>query len=268
MRHVRTWLRWVTQTAACAVGAALLLGGCSVCRPESATQSHTNPAATVAWLGQPTSVSAALLLRSVDAKGESILFTMYLWRSADGRTRVLLTKIDVDVVNLLVQRDGSFTAFAPRSKLSTQGDFNDPRLPAGLADMRLLLSEVCDGPLTPALAKVLKPSDHDNVRTGSVSPDLVATVTFAPESDEVREKVLRDTRGNLLYQLRYRTYQAYDDFHRPTKVDAVVADGSSLIANLRRFEALGDISPERMRLIIPDTARAVPITEFLEHLDQ
>jgi len=252
----------------CAVWSSVALGGCTICRPESTAQKHVNPTATSTWLGQPPAVSASLLLRSVDIKGESILFTVYLWRSADGRTRLLLTKLDVDVVQLLVQRDGSFTAFAPRSTLRTSGDFNDPHLPAGLADLRLLLGEVCDGPLSPALAKALTRGDHDNVLTGPVAPDIIATVTFAPESDEIREKVLRDVHGNLLYQLRYRTYQAYDDFHRPTKVDGVVADGCSMTANLRRFESLGDISPERMRLNIPDTARAVPVTEFLEHLDQ
>ena len=262
MNHVRTSL------TAGAIWLCVTLAGCTTGRTESSAQNHTDPSATTAWLGQPPALSASLLLRSVDAKGESILFTMYLWRSADGRTRLLLTKMDVDVVHLLVQSDGSFTAFAPRSGLRAGGDFNDRRLPAGLADLRLLLSEVCDGPLSPALAKALTPGDHGNVLTGPVSPDLIATVTFAPESDEVREKILRDARGNLLYQLRYRTYQAYDDVHRPTKVDGVVADGSSLTANLRRFESLGDVSPERMRLTIPDTARAVPVTEFLEHLDQ
>lgn len=224
--------------------------------------------ATAVWCGQPTALSATLLLKSIGVSGESTQVTLRLWQAADGRTRLMVTKIDIEVLQLLILNDGKFTAFAPRSGLQTAGDFKSTALPAGLADLRLLISEVADGPLAASLVPHLSKSTHSNVLVGAVAPDLIATVTLAPDSDEVREKILRDAHGNLLYQLRYRDYRAFDDFHRPSKVDGVLADGSSLMAYLRSFEALGDISPERMRLTIPATARAVAVTEFLEHLDQ
>ena len=247
---------------------ALILSGCQGTRPTS-----PNAARAIAqWCGQPTAFSAKLLVRSLAVSGDATQVTVYLWRAADGRTRLLVTKLDLDVLELLIQRDGRFTAFAPRSGLQTAGDFNAATLPAGLADVRLLISEVADGPLAASLVPHLVTSSAatapDQVLVGNANPDRNVTVTLQPGADEVREKVLRDRQGSLLYQLRYRDYRAFDDFHRPTKVDGVVADGSSLTAYLRSFDALGDISPERMKLTIPATARAVTVTEFLEHLEQ
>lgn len=270
----RTPLTLLSAVALCSLG----LSGCGLFRGPARGGSAIDPHTTAVWCGQPTALSATLLLKSIDIRGDSTLVTLRLWRAADGRTRLLVTKIDVEVLQLLITSDGKFTAYAPRSGLHTAGDFNAATLPAGLADLRLLISEVADGPLAFSLVPHLSKSSganvahdaraHDNILVGPVAADVVATVTLAPDSDEVREKILRDAHGNLLYQLRYRDYRAYDDFHRPSKVDGVVADGSSLTAYLRSFEALGDISPERMRLTIPATARAVAVTEFLEHLDQ
>jgi hypothetical protein len=247
---------------------ALILSGCQGTRPTS-----PNAALAIAqWCGQPTAFSAKLLVRSLAVSGDATQVTVYLWRAADGRTRLLVTKLDLDVLELLIQRDGRFTAFAPRSGLQTAGDFNAATLPAGLADVRLLISEVADGPLAaslvPHLVKSSAATAPDQDLVGNASPDRNVTVTLQPGADEVREKVVHDARGLLMYRLRYRDYRAFDDFHRPTKVDGVVADGSSFTAYLRSFDALGDISPERMKLTIPATARAVTATEFLEHLEQ
>lgn len=259
------------NTASIALVCVCMVSGCGWLRSDSKPV-KIHPQAIAAWHGQPRAVAATLLLRTADAAGESLQITLHLWRSADGRTRLLVTKIDVDVLQALVQADGSFTAFAPRSGLRTTGDFADPQLPAGLADLRLLIGEVCEGPLSPALAAVAQATpEFANVLTGPVAAGVTAavtaTVTLDPQSEQVREKVLRDDRGRLLYHLRYLTYTTYDECHRPSKVDGKVGDGGTLTAYLRRFDSLGDISAERMRLTIPDTARAVPVTDFLEHLE-
>lgn len=255
------------QGASIALVGVCVLSGCGWLRSDSKPV-KIHPQAIAAWHGQPRAVAATLLLRTVDAAGESLQITLHLWRAADGRTRLLVTKIDVDVLQALVQADGSFAAFAPRSGLRTTGDFADPQLPAGLADLRLLISEVCDGPLSPALAAVAQATpEFANVLTGPAAEGVTATVTLDQQSEQVREKVLRDDRGRLLYHLRYLTYTTYDECHRPSKVDGKVGDGGTLTAYLRRFDSLGDISAERMRLTIPDTARAVPVTDFLEHLE-
>lgn len=242
--------------------AALLLAGCPSTVP---VRKHVDPLAVAGWHGQPRAVAAVVYMKSADPAGNSVQATLNIWRAADGRTRLLLTKIDVDVLSALVQPTGDFAAFAPRSGLRTEGALSDAELPAGFADLRLLLGEVCDGPLAPGLAT--KPGNHGNVIEAAAG-GLTATITVDPASDEVREKVLRDAQGRLAYQVRYSLYKAFDDLHRPTKVEVVVADGSTVVAYLRRFDALGDISAERMRFTIPDTAREVPAAEFLEHLDQ
>jgi hypothetical protein len=244
-------------------GAVLLLAGCPSTTPTPRT--NADPLAIAGWHGQPRAVAAVVYMKSTDPAGSSVQATLNLWRAADGRTRLLLTKIDVDVLSALIEPTGDFTAFAPRSGLRTAGALSDARLPAGFADLRLLLGEVCDGPLAPGLAT--KPGNHGNVIEAAAG-GFAATITVDPASDEVREKVLRDAQGKLAYQVRYSLYKAFDDLHRPTKVEVVVGDGSSVVAYLRRFDALGDISAERMRFTIPDTAREVPAAEFLEHLDQ
>lgn len=244
--------------------ALLVLAGCPAGRPAG-QRADADPLAIAAWHGQPRALAAVVYIKSTDPTGESVQTTLNLWRAADGRTRLLLTKIDVDVLSGLVQPTGDFAAFAPRSGLRTEGALSDRTLPAGFADLRLLLGEICDGPLAPGLAT--KPGNHGNVIAATVG-DLTATITIDPASDEVREKVLHDTQGRLAYRVRYSQYKAFDDLHRPTKVEVAVGDGSGVIAYLRRFDALGDISAERMRFTIPDTAREVPAAEFLEHLDQ
>jgi hypothetical protein len=242
--------------------ALVALAGCPS-RPVANPQA--DPLAIAAWHGQPQAVAAALFLTSIDPQGERTSVTLNLWHAADGRTRVLLTKVDHDVLSALISRDGSFTAYAPRSDRKTSGELTNHQLPSGLADLRLLVAEIVDGPLP--LGFVAGSRDQSNILTGR-SGSFQARVTIDPLSSEVREKTLSHSDGQLVYHLRYAGYKAFDGLHRPYKVEATANDGSSLIAYLRRFDALGTISAERMRLTIPESAQAVSPAEFLEHLDQ
>lgn len=246
--------------------ASVILSGCVCVRPQA--PQAIDPVHLAAWYGQPRAVAATLLVKTTDVTGDSTQVTVYLWHAADGRTRLLLTKVDVEVLSALIEADGSFTAYAPRSKLRTAGELSDVQLPAGFADLRLLLNELCDGPLPPGL----KIGEHANVLTGPATSGLTATVTVSPTTDEITEKVLRDRSGALVYLLRYSATKDFDNIHRATKVDTVVGTGTaqtySLTAYVRRFEVLGDISAERMRFSIPEVAQAVAPAEFLEHLEQ
>ena len=249
--------RWLGVAAG--VLAATVLAGC----PTHQTSGPT-PVQVALWHGQPPALSAKLLLKATDANGESLQTTLYLWHAADGRTRLLLTKVDVDVLQALIQPDGSFVAFAPRSQFKTSGELADPKLPTGLADLRLLLSEVCDGPVPPSARLTAGDSGVFSGSAGSYQ----ATLSFDPATFEVRDKLLSDAAGHPRYHLAYTRYQAFDELHRPTRVEVAPPEGGSLVAHLLRCESLGDISAERMRLAIPETARAVTPTDFLEHLDQ
>jgi hypothetical protein len=258
----------------CGIATALLLAVllaallCS-CGTRPTVDPHGGPAVDpvviATWHGQPRAVAAKLLLKTTDAKGESLQTTLNLWRAADGRARLLLTKMDVDVLQVLIQANGTFVAWAPRSGLKATGDLADPTLPPALADVRLLLSEVVDGPL-PSSAK-LTPGSAPGVFSGT-NGSYQLTVTLSLGDPEVRDKQLSDAAGHALYHLTYQRYQAFDDLHRPTRVQVDLPEGGSLVAHLLRCESLGDISAERMRLAIPDAARAATLTDFLEHLDQ
>ena len=244
---------------------ALALVALAGCPARPAANPPINPLAIAAWHGQPQAVAAVLFLTSIDPRGERTSVTLNLWHAADGRTRVLLTKVDHDVLSALISSDGSFTAYAPRSDRKTSGELADPQLPSGLADLRLLVAEVVDGPLSPGF--VAGSGDQSNILTGR-SGNFQTRITVDPISTEVREKTLSQADGRLVYHLRYTQYKAFDGLHRPYKVEATASDGSTLIAYLRRFDALGDISAERMRLTIPASAQAVVPADFLEHLDQ
>ena len=235
------------------------------CPSRPAAHPLVDPLAIAAWHGQPQAVAAVLYLASSDPRGERTSVTLNLWHAADGRTRVLLTKADQDVLSALIGSDGSFTAYAPRSDRKTSGELADPQLPSGLADLRLLIAEVIDGPLPPGF--VAAAGDQSNILTGR-SGNFQVRISVDPHSAEVREKSLNLPDGRLVYHLRYTQYKAFDGLHRPGKVEATASDGSTLIAYLRRFDALGDISAKRMSLTIPETAQAVAPAEFLEHLDQ
>ena len=250
------------RSIAAALFATLALTGCITRADQPAApidQSHL-----AAWYGQPRALAATLLLRSSDAVGASTVVTLRLWRNADGRTRVQLTKVDVDVLAALIQPDGAFEAWAPRSGMRTAGELADPTLPPGFADIRLLLGEVCDGPLPPVLA----PGTQANTLTGPADSRLDALLSVPPHSDWVVAKTLSDHAGAVVYRLQYAADKDFDGTHRATKVKVTAADGGQLAAYLTHFDTLGSISPERMRLTIPDTAKAVTPGELLEHLDQ
>lgn len=262
-----TWGRWITRRGVLVSAVTMLaLSSCVCVRPLQPI--IVDPVQLAEWYGQPRAVAATLLVKTTDSTGDSTQVTVYVWRAADGRTRLLMTKVDVDVLAVLIQPDGSFVAFAPRSNFRTAGDLSDPQLPNGFTDLRLLLNEICDGPLPPGLTI----GDHANVLTGPVSGGLTATVTVSPTTDEIVEKVLHDRSGGLVYLLRYSATKDFDAIHRATKVDTIVGTGTaqtySLTAYVRRYEVLGDISAERMRFTIPDAAKVVLPAEFLEHVEQ
>ena len=243
--------------------ALVALAGCPA-RP--AANPPIDPLAIAAWHGQPQAVAAVLYLTSIDPQGERTSVTLHLWHAADGRTRILMTKVDHEVLSALIGSDGAFIAYAPRTDRSTSGELADPQLPAGLAELRLLISEVIDGPLPQGFVAT-GADEQPQILTGR-SGSFQAQITVDAHSAEVREKSLILPDGRLAYQLRYSQYRAFDGLHRPYKVEATASDGSTVIAYLRRFDALGDISAERMRLTIPASAQAVVPANFLEHLDQ
>ncbi len=239
-----------------ALGLTLALSGCPA-RPQS-----VDPLAVMTWHGQAVSISAKILVKATPPGGESFTTTVYLWQDGDGRARVLVTKVDQEVLQLLIQADGAFDAWAPRSGLRTHGELADPDLPREFADIRLLLSELRDGPAAPALN--LKPGPAANTLVGR-SGSYQATLGVAGE--EITTKTLSDEQGAQVYQVTYSRYRSFDDLHRPTRVETRTADGARTVANLISFDSLGGISAQRMRLTIPDAARAVSPREFLEHLD-
>jgi len=207
--------------------------------------------------GRTQAFAAAALVRAKPADGESLQLTLSAWRGQDGAVKVLVTKADVDVLEARLDVDGLLRLWSPRQRETCTTRLDANEVPALLARLPLLLRELSDGPLAPQAAPVA------DGRWTWQEDDLAIAVALA--GDQPRSKTVTDPQGQILVTLTYGATRAFDALLRPDRVTITVPDGEALVL-LRRLDALGDVSAERLRLTIPDDAIAVPFPTLLEHL--
>lgn len=218
-------------------------------------------AARVAEFHRATPAARAAITARVQEQGrEPETITVHLWSAADGRLRVKLAKLDVEVLDLLLRADGTYLAWAPRAGETAQGRLADPATPALLPRLRRIAAEITDGPL-PRGAR----PQADGARLRWDEPPLAAELECAADGSAVRKRLLAG--GEERLALDYSRYRAFDGVQRAGRVRLSGA-GLEVTAVLRDLNPVGDISAEGLRVEPRADARAVPMAELLEHLDR
>jgi hypothetical protein len=246
--------------------------------PGPRTTDH-GPVIGLAWITEllkfhqaaPT-VTADLLIRVKSPNGDAILFQISLWCPEDGRIRLKCSKLDVDFIDALVQKNGDFVLELVRSKEVVRGNLRDVHVfdkngavtgPPFLAYLTLLVQEAKFGPvpdrnITTAKDGIIEAKDP---ATG-----LPVRVEVNPD-DTVKSKRFFDAPGKESVRLDYFRYKAFDHLQRPSQLSLVVpGDSSEYTLRLRQLDAVPAISPDRMRFTPSQGSTEIGLEEFLKRL--
>ncbi len=221
---------------------------------------------------QASTVTADLLIRVKSPDGEALLFQLSLWCPEDGRVRLKCSKLDVDFIDALVQKNGDFVLELVRSHEVVRGNLRDVHVfdkdgkvsgPPFLAYLSLLVQEAKTGPIP----------DHDvskagdgtiHAKDGATGLDVVVDVK---PDDTVVAKRFFDAPGKEAVRLDYNRYQAFGQLQRPARLQITVpGDTSEYTVRLRQLDAVPAISPDRMRFAPSASAKEIGLEEFLKRL--
>ncbi len=250
-----------------AVAAACLavLAGCTSGGRDAAwtdEQARSAAQAVLARQGAAGDLSAQLSMRFAAPDAEPATFTVLLWAAADGRTRLMVRKVDVPVLTAVVAADGSMLAKDERHGAWYRGPAGDGLV----ADLGLLVDELRWGPIRADRPVRAGPAE------GVVEQDAPlgrARITIDQAQRSVSEKQILDTDGRVLLHLRYATTQAFGDIARPAGVQLTVrGDAIDRRARVVRLDAVPAIDPARFRLEAPADARWLAWRDFLDGIGQ
>lgn len=244
------------------VGLTLLLvlcvAGCgSPVRPS--TPAGADADALRQRLGMAQTVVASLLVQVVPDQGETELFTLRLWSTADQAIRLRVLKLDVSILDALVQPDGAYEAVLVRERVVTSGRLGAPDDPQLLRDLRLLMDELRHGPI-PAGVLVA-----DGGWTWPDPTGWQARLSMGPDGLP-GGKVLLDGETEMR-RLTYQRWQAYEGLTRPSQVELrAVGDPSTIRVRVKSLDDPGSITAERMALSVPVDVERVAPDEFARRM--
>ena len=221
---------------------------------------------------QAPTVTADLMILVKPANGDSVLFEISLWCPEDGRIRLKCSKLNVDFIDALVQKNGDFVLELVRSKEVVRGNLRDIHVfdkdgritgPPFLAYLSLLVHEAKSGPVPDR--GVTKAGDG-KVEAKDPSTGLLVAVEVNPD-DTVATKRFYDEPGKESVRLDYSRYQAFGQLQRPTRMQlSVPGDPTGYTVRLRQLDAVPAISPDRMRFTPSQGSTEIGLEEFLKRL--
>lgn len=221
---------------------------------------------------QAPTVTADLLIRVKAPDGDAILFQISLWCPEDGRIRLKCSKLDVDFIDALVQKNGDFVLELVRSKEVVRGNLRDVHVfdkdgkvigPPFLAYLSLLVHEAKSGPVPDR--GVTKAGDG-KVEAKDHITGLTVGVEVNPD-DTVKSKTFFDAPDKPAVRLAYFRYKTFDQLRRPTQMQLTVpGDPSEYTVRLRELDAVPSISPDRMRFAPSQGSTEIGLEEFLKRL--
>lgn len=231
--------------------APLLIAGCTPSRPAGSD--------LIERQGRAEAFAAQALVRVRPTEGEPVQISVGVWRGRSGALRALVTKADVDVLALRLDPEGTLRVWSPRQRETSLVTLSDPDLPLLVAHLPLVVEDLVNGPL-PTGAQ----PGPDGTWTTTVG-SLAVTVTT--QGDRPVTKTVADGQGTTLLTITYGEMASFDGVLRPRRLTVTAPGGEALIL-LRRFDALGDVSAEGLRLEIPDDADTVPLPLLLDHVNR
>jgi hypothetical protein len=210
-------------------------------------------------LGMAQTVVASLLVQIVPDQGDIELFTLRLWSTADQAIRLRVLKLDVAILDALVQPDGTYEAVLVRERVATRGTLGAPDDPQLLRDLRLLMDELRHGPI-PAGVLVA-----DGAWTWADPTGWQAQLSMGPDGLP-GSKVLLDGETEMRH-LVYQRWQTYEGLQRPSQVELrAFGDPSTIRMRVKHLDDPGTVSAERMALSVPVDAERVAPDEFARRM--
>ena len=220
----------------------------------------------------PTVTASLMILVKPPNDGAAILFEINLWCPEDGRIRLKCSKLNVDFIDALVQKNGDFVLELVRSKEIVRGNLRDVHVfdkdgkisgPPFLAYLSLLVQEAKSGPVPDR--GVTKAGDG-KVEAKDPVTGLLVGVEVNPD-DTVKSKRFYDEPGKESVRLDYSRYQTFDQLQRPTRMALTVpGDPTSYTVRLSDLDAVPAISPDRMRFTPSAGSTEIGLEEFLKRL--
>jgi hypothetical protein len=219
-----------------------------------------------------STITADLMILVKPTDGDSLLFEISLWCPEDGRIRLKCSKLNVDFIDALVQKNGDFVLELVRTREVVRGNLRDIHVfdkdrkvigPPFLTYLTLLVQEAKSGPVPD---RGVTRAGDGKVEAKDPITGLMVAVDVNPD-DTVASKRYFDEPGKESVRLDYQRYQAFGHLQRPTRLQLTVpGDPTGYTVRLRQLDAVPAISPERMRFAPSQGATEIGLEEFLKRL--
>lgn len=213
---------------------------------------------------QCSSIFAEMKFRIKLEKSEAVHFFGRIWATKDNRIRLALSRLEVDFIEALIEPDGKFLVLIPRSKQYVRGSISDIFV-TGKGNPVLLINELKTGPLP--LIKEFRLASASEL--GGYDPAIGDPFTVSLNNEgHITEKSWFLDQGQRFCSVVYSGYKNLDGYVRPTKaILAVVGYGHQFTFGLTFFNALPEISVEKMTLVVPADWSEVATADFLKILE-
>lgn len=219
-------------------------------------------------------------------------FSLTAWAPADGRIRIRLTKLGVDFLEAIIDKDGNFTGVLVRYKKIVKGSLDelmpkieekigkkitstDPTASAGaplFAALNLLRNEVKHGPVT-----IIDPEDSYQVNKKTTPQILHIPLpeNFSAQlqlgvkkSEPVLRKTLFNNKNREIMAINYYTYANMDGLFRAKKMQLYIPNDKSVyLFRLKKLDVVTRISSTSMHLEIPDYPQ-IKIKDFAKKVTE
>lgn len=217
-------------------------------------------------------ITADLMVLVKPPEADSVLFEISLWCPEDGRIRLKCSKLNVDFIDALVQKNGDFVLELVRSKEVVRGNLRDIHVfdrdgritgPPFLAYLSLLVQEAKSGPVPD---RGVTKAGNGRIEAKDPVTGLTVGVEVNPD-DTVATKRFYDEPGKESVRLDYSRYKAFNQLQRPERMRLTIpGDPTEYTVRLQRLDAIAAISPERMRFTPSNGSTEIGLEEFLKRL--
>ncbi len=249
----------------------VIAAGCNG-RAEPPASALTPAAATAlaaqvaAAQGRAEHLRAVLTFRVKPMAGDSLIFSVDAWLSADGRSRLDARKAGVPFLSALLAADGTLTLRNDRSGAWAQGRLAElpAEAPPFLRDAPLLRSELLVGSLDPD-RPVSPGPDATTLHQDTAAGPAILTIDAGNRMVADKRLLARD--GAERIRLAYGRHQDCERLRRPTAITlAIAGDDTAYAVRFAEWSRLPGIDAERFALVPPPDCTLLNWADFLREL--
>ncbi|NRA38687.1 MAG: hypothetical protein HRU15_11145 [Planctomycetes bacterium] len=216
-------------------------------------------------------------------------FSLTAWAPADGRIRIRLTKLGVDFLEGLIDKDGNFTGVLVRDNKIVKGTLDqlmpkieektgkkfttdDPQTSRGaplFAALDLLRNEIKHGPVNIADSYQLNKQSIPQVLHIPLKENFTTQLALGVKKTQpVLKKTIFNAQQREIMSLRYSKYADMDGLYRAKKMQLFIPNDESVyLFRLKKLDVIKNISQESMYLEVPDYPQ-IKIEDFAKKVTE